>query len=219
MSTVPVTVAFARLAPSASTTAPSAAGPTAREGALLEAARTGNRDAFGELVTLHERSVFTTTLAALGNSEEAEDAAQDAFVIAWQKLPGFRGEASFRTWLLTIAWRKALDRRRKRHLWWTRVAPPPVDGPAPVDLLVEPARDPEERAVSADLLRRTRAEILRLSPKLRDALLLACSGVHTYDEIGAMLAIPVGTVKWRVAEARRVLSVRLADGKPPKGPS
>jgi DNA-directed RNA polymerase specialized sigma24 family protein len=52
---------------------------------------------------------------------------------------------------------------------------------------------------------------------LRDALLLACSGAHRYEEIAAMLSIPVGTVKWRVAEARRILALRLPDAVPPRG--
>jgi DNA-directed RNA polymerase specialized sigma24 family protein len=56
-----------------------------------------------------------------------------------------------------------------------------------------------------------------LSPRLRDALLLACSGAHRYEEIAAMLSIPVGTVKWRVAEARRILALRLPDAVPPRG--
>ncbi len=212
-------MALARFAPRASTTAPAEVKSTAREQTLLDAARAGDRDAFGELVTLHERAVFRTALAALGTGDEAEDAAQDAFVTAWQRLQGFRQQSSFRTWLLTIAWRKALDRRRKRRLWLSRVAPAPDDGPAPIDLLAEPEADPEHRAVSADLLRRARAEVLRLSPKLRDALLLACSGVHTYEEIGAMLAVPVGTVKWRVAEARRIVGHRLPDAAAARGPS
>jgi len=65
--------------------------------ALLYAARAGNREAFGDLVTLHHRVVFRTALAVLGSREEAEDATQDAFVTAWQKLGGFRGDATFRT--------------------------------------------------------------------------------------------------------------------------
>jgi RNA polymerase sigma-70 factor (ECF subfamily) len=54
-----------------------------------------------------------------------------------------------------------------------------------------------------------RVEIAGLSPKLRDALVLAASGEHSYAEIGELLGIPVGTVKWRVAEARRILGARL----------
>jgi len=188
-----------------------------RELRLLEAARTGDRDAFGELVNLHEQAVFRTALAALGDPHEAEDAAQDAFVVAWRKLRGFRGEAAFRTWLLTITWRKALDRRRRWKLRWSRTAPVPESGPAPVDLIEAPSSDPERHVVAADLLRRTRLEILRLSPKLRDTLLLASTDAHTYEEISAVLGIPVGTVKWRIAEARRILGERLSQDQKPRG--
>jgi RNA polymerase sigma-70 factor (ECF subfamily) len=186
---------------------------------LITAAQSGSREAFGELVARHERAVFRTALAALGTVEEAEDAAQDAFVVAWRKLPGFRRRASFRTWLLTIAWRKALDRRRRRTIWRSRLAPAPDAGHDAVDLLHAAGSDPEWQAVSADLVRRARVEIRRLSPRLRDALLLACSGAHRYEEIAAMLSIPVGTVKWRVAEARRILALRLPDAVPPRGKS
>jgi RNA polymerase sigma-70 factor (ECF subfamily) len=178
--------------------------------ALVEAARRGDREAFGDLVALHERIVLRTTLAALRSREDAEDAAQDAFVVAWQKLGGFRGEATFKTWLLTIAWRKALDRRRQRQTWWTRVrasaSRPDVNEVDPIESLPGGGADPERIAISIDLARHVRTAISRLSPKLRDTLLLAATGEHTYEEIAAILRVPVGTVKWRVAEARRLVN-------------
>ena len=180
--------------------------------ALVAAACAGSREAFGELVGLHHRVVFRTALAALGRREDAEDAAQDAFVVAWQKLGGFRGESSFRTWLLTIAWRKALDRRRARVTWWRRsLKPARDDGFADeLEALPEPSADPERAAMTGELMDRVRREIAALRPRLRDTLLLAAAGEHSYQEIAAMLGIPLGTVKWRVAEARRVISERLA---------
>lgn len=212
-----MTAALARLVPVASPTALAGDEPPARELALLEAAQAGDRTAFGDLIGLHEQAVFRTALAALGAREEAEDAAQDAFVVAWQKLASFRRQSSFRTWLLTITWRKALDRRRRQRLWWSRIASSPAADPAPVDLIEALDASPEYRAVSRDLVERARREIRRLSPKLRDALLLACSGAHTYAEISAMLRIPVGTVKWRVSEARRILLARLPEASAARG--
>ena len=168
--------------------------------------------AFGELVTMHHRLVFRTALAALGSHEEAEDASQDAFITAWQKLAGFRGEATFRTWLLTIVWRKALDRRRSMRLRWSRVERTwPDDALDPIERLEAPEPNPESHAVTRDLTRRVRAEIAQLAPKLRDTLLLAATGEYRYEEIAVMLDIPLGTVKWRVAEARRKLQSRLAE--------
>lgn len=187
-------------------------GDSAEVRALIAAAQAGDQMAFGSLVALHERVVFRTALAALGSREDAEDAAQDAFVMAWRRLSGFRGDSTFKTWLLTITWRKALDRRRSRRLWWSRQITSFTFGDDEVSALEAVAANapsPEHVAVSKDLADRATDEITRLSPKLRDALLLAASGEHRYEEIAALLGIPLGTVKWRVAEARRVLTTRL----------
>jgi RNA polymerase sigma-70 factor (ECF subfamily) len=73
------------------------------------------------------------------------------------------------------------------------------------------AEQSHEARLSADQLQRVLKQLIAALPrKLRDPLLLAGSGEHTYDEIGTMLAIPVGTVKWRVSEARRLLKKKLA---------
>lgn len=185
------------------------AGDSPEVRALVAAAREGDREAFGALVSIHERIVVRTALAALGSREDAEDAAQDAFVMAWRKLDGFRGDSTFKTWLLTIAWRKALDRRRSRRLWWSRQGGS-WDEPAPLEGFAGTGPSPEHVTLARDLADRARAEIARLSPKLRDALLLAVTGEHRYEEIAVLLSIPTGTVKWRVAEARKQLNARLA---------
>ena len=187
------------------------AGDSAQVRTLVAAAQTGDQSAFGALVAMHERAVFRTALAALGSREDAEDAAQEAFVMAWRRLAGFRGESTFKTWLLTITWRKALDRRRSRRLWWSRQITSfgTDDDASPLDDIATSEPTPERVAVSKDLADRAKDEITRLSPKLRDALLLAASGEHRYEEIARLLEIPLGTVKWRVAEARRLLTIRL----------
>jgi RNA polymerase sigma-70 factor (ECF subfamily) len=178
--------------------------------ALIDAARAGSQEAFGELVSLHERVVMRTAMAALGVREDAEDVAQEAFVLAWQHLARFRGEATFRTWLVTIVWRRALDRRRSRQRWWHRLRHPAGDAEHDgAAQLVSTDADPERLAIDADLVRRAQEHIQQLSPKLKDTLLLACSGEHSYEEIAAILRVPLGTVKWRVSEARRVISKSL----------
>ncbi|MDP7471538.1 MAG: sigma factor, partial [Vicinamibacterales bacterium] len=74
---------------------------------LVDRARQGDQSAFGELVRRHQGAVFRAALAALGSPEDAEEIAQDAFVAAYSNLEGFREEASFRTWVVAIAWRRA----------------------------------------------------------------------------------------------------------------
>ena len=78
-----------------------------------------------------------------------------------------------------------------------------------MDRLAAGGRSQEEELRTSDLQRRLRPLIASLPKKLRDALLLAGSGDHSYDEIGKMLEIPTGTVKWRVSEARKVLKQKM----------
>jgi len=180
--------------------------------AWVAAARSGDQEAFASLVTMHQRIVFRTALAALGSREDAEDAAQDAFVVAWKKLDGFRGESTFKTWLLTIVWRKALDRRRTRRSWWRRTERPADTAAAdPFEHIASVAPDPERITIARGASDDVRRAIARLSPKLRDTLVLAATGEHSYGDIASMLGVPLGTVKWRVAEARRLVKDQIDD--------
>jgi RNA polymerase sigma-70 factor, ECF subfamily len=170
---------------------------------LVALARAGDPAAFDQLVTRHQAAAYRAALAALRNPQDAEEAAQDAFVRAWSNLHRFRGDAAFRTWLLTIVWNRALSRRRSLARWWSRSAP--------LDEAVTIAADaPAADSGHGELRRHVAKAIDALSPKLRDALLLAQSGEHDYEAIGTMLKIPVGTVKWRISEARRKVRAQLA---------
>jgi RNA polymerase sigma-70 factor (ECF subfamily) len=183
--------------------------------ALVRQAQAGDVEAFGELVERHRRAVFRTALAAVRSPVEADEVAQDAFVTAFQKLEGFRGDASFKTWLLSITWRKAIDRRKSVTKWVQRLVAPGHGSDTgeewdPMERLSSGERTQEDALMTSDLQRRLKPLIAGLPKKLREALLLAGSGDHTYGEIAAMLQIPVGTLKWRVSEARKVLKQKMA---------
>jgi RNA polymerase sigma-70 factor (ECF subfamily) len=187
----------------------------ARDLVLVRRAQAGDVEAFGELVERNRRAVFRAALAAVGSTTEADDVAQEAFVTAFRKLSGFRGESSFKTWLLAITWRKAIDRRKSVTRWMQRLAGPARSGETgeewnPIDRLASGNPSQEDDLMTSDLQRRLRPLIAALPKKLRDALLLAGSGDHSYDEIGRLLRIPTGTVKWRVSEARKVLKQKMA---------
>jgi RNA polymerase sigma-70 factor (ECF subfamily) len=181
--------------------------------ALVRRAQAGDDHAFGQLIERNRRAVYRAAYAALGSAEDADDVAQETFVAVYQKLGGFRGDASFRTWLLAIAWRKALDRRRSITRWLRMtVTHDRIDGEER-DLVEQmpDTRRSQEEDLSADHLQRTVKRLIGTLPrKLRDALLLSGSGDYSYEQIGSMLGIPVGTVKWRVSEARRLLKKKLA---------
>lgn len=173
---------------------------------LVARAREGDRAAFGELVERHQQAVVRAARAALESAEEAEDVAQEAFVTAFRKLGGFRGDASFRTWILAIAFNLARTRRRKARRWLQRFH---AANEAPVSDVATAAGSQEAALIRSDLKRQAHRVIRALPPKYRDVLLLAASGRYSVEEMAAMLGVPAGTVKWRANEARRLARARL----------
>ena len=172
---------------------------------LVLLARQGDPDAFDQLVVRHQAAVFRAALAALRVREDAEEVTQDAFVRAWRALGRFRGDSSFRTWMLRIVWNRAISRRRGMAAWLRRATP--------ITDVAEPAAAAACQYLGlqhTELQAHAVTAIQALTPKLRDALLLAQSGEYQYDEIARMLGIPLGTVKWRVSEARRKVRGTLA---------
>ena len=180
---------------------------------LVRRAQAGDTDAFGELVERNRKAVFRAAVAALGSTTDADDVTQEAFVMAYRKLASFRGEAAFRTWLLAITWRKALDRRKSVGRWLRLTvtpAEPETDAISWIEHMPSDRRSQEEDLAGAQLQQTIRRLIRTLPRKLRDALLLAGSGDYNYSQISFILGVPVGTVKWRVSEARRVLKEKMA---------
>jgi RNA polymerase sigma-70 factor (ECF subfamily) len=178
---------------------------------LAARAQTGDGDAFSALVELHHRAARRVALAALGNLADADEAVQDACLTAWRRIDRLEDPAAFRAWLLRITWRKAIDRRRSITSWIKRIR---------VDRASDEQYEPFEHVAAAEptpdkeLLARERdrvvAQLIRSLPaRLRDPLLLAASGEHRYEDIATLLNIPLGTVKWRMLEARRVLRDKL----------
>jgi RNA polymerase sigma-70 factor (ECF subfamily) len=179
---------------------------------LVRLAQAGDAVAFEELVRRNRRAVFRAALAALGNPAEADDVAQEAFVAAYRKLDSFRGDSAFRTWLLSIAWRKAIDRRKSLARWvrMTITARSEDDNSEDaIERMPSSDRTQEEALARDELQVEVRRLIATLPRKLRETLLLAASGEYSYEQVAAMLDTPVGTVKWRVSEARRVLKKKL----------
>lgn len=171
--------------------------PAAREEAgWVERARTGDTAAFRALVERHQDRAYALALRVLRSSEDARDVTQEAFVKAWQSLPGFRGEARFGTWLHSIVVRRALDRadslrRRERR-------ERPVDA---ADALSSPA------AEGGDVLgaRRLAVMIEGLNAPQRAAVLLYYRDGHAVDDVARMLGTNANTVKTHLSRARTLL--------------
>jgi RNA polymerase sigma-70 factor (ECF subfamily) len=177
-----------------------------RDAELVTRARAGDADAFGELVERYQAAVYRVARASLRSEAQADDVTQDAFVAAFRKLGEFRGDAGFKTWLLAIAWNTARMHRRSAWRWLDRFTPAP--GP---DMPDPPARErsQEDALIRRDLRQHVQRAVRTLPPKFRDVMLIAATGDHTVEDIGAILGIPAGTVKWRMSEGRRQVRVKL----------
>lgn len=174
---------------------------------LVALARTGDRAAFGRLIEDHLAAARRLALAAVGQPVDADEAVQEASVAAWMRLHALQDPAAFRGWFMRIVWRKALDRRRSVRAWFERFGASSPDE-RPLDFA---AADPSPDAllISRELALAIGQVVRALPKKLRDPFLLAASGDHGYDEIALLLGIPIGTVKWRISEARRLIRMKL----------
>ncbi len=139
--------------------------------------------------------------SVLRHRQDAEDVAQDAFIRAHRRFGALRDRDKFRSWLVRMTWRLALDcrrggqRRSAREDAVARLSPVFADGEADV--------------LATERARRLWAAIDDLPEKLRVVIVLAAMEGHGLGEVSALLAIPVGTVKSRLFDARRQLQERL----------
>jgi RNA polymerase sigma-70 factor (ECF subfamily) len=167
----------------------------------------GDASAFEALVRRHERRVFRLLLRMLGTREEAEDAAQEAFLSLHRHGHRFRGEARFSTFIYRVAANAALNRRRSLGRARAREKELALRQAAGTDLPASP-RDPEGSASGAQLQARIQEALLELPGDLRMAIVLYDIEGQSYKEISQALGIPEGTVKSRIHRARNALRGR-----------
>ena len=175
---------------------------------LVALARTGDRTAFGRLIERHLTAARRVALAAVGQPSDADEAVQEASVAAWRRLDALNDPNAFRGWYLRIVWRKAIDRRRSLRSWFDRFSSSTGDDERPFEFAAADAT-PDQILISRELATAIAQVVRSLPKKLRDPFLLAASGDHRYEDIATMLGTPLGTVKWRIAEARRVIRIKL----------
>ena len=175
---------------------------------LVALARTGDRAAFGKLIEDHLSAARRLALAAVGQPMDADEAVQDASVAAWTRLDALQDPAAFRGWFMRIVWRKAIDRRRSLKSWSDRFGTSTADDEQPVQFAASDP-SPDTQLMSRELALAIAQVVRALPKKLRDPFLLAASADHRYEEIALVLNIPIGTVKWRISEARRMIRAKL----------
>jgi RNA polymerase sigma-70 factor (ECF subfamily) len=166
---------------------------------LLVSARQGDEEAFAIFLRRHTATVHRWMVRAVGQ-EDADDMTQDIFLKAYRGLPRFRGEAPPRAWLASIADNAVKNRYRSRSRF-RRVfagssdARPDLDPP-------ERGAGPEEDARTGESRRLVTEALKLLAPEFRMAVVLRDIEEWSYEEIAASLALPVGTVKSRIARGR-----------------
>lgn len=170
----------------------------------IDAARKGDQDAFAELVRLYEKKVFALTSRMCKNPEDAAEAAQEAFLSAWQGLPSFRGDAAFSTWLYRLASNACVDLLRREGRHRDAAGGSFNDEEHPLDV-PDPAASPHELAERGELRQQIEEGLAALSPEHREVLILREIHQLSYDEISQTLQLDAGTVKSRINRARKQL--------------
>lgn len=174
------------------------------EAELVEQARDGDVAAFESLVRAHQDVAFRTAWACSGGADDAEDAAQEAFVKAFRALPRFRPGSPFRPWLLTIVANEARNRRRaagRRTAVALRLAEDHRPGGT--------ARSPEAVVLAGEQRRALLAGLERLADPDREVITLRYLLDLSESETAAALDIPAGTVKSRLSRALGRLRERM----------
>jgi RNA polymerase sigma-70 factor (ECF subfamily) len=165
-------------------------------------ARSGDKEAFSKLVEKYQRPVFSVCYRMLGTPTAAEDAAQEAFIRAYQALDRYDPKRSFATWILSIASNYSIDQLRKKkvtilsmdsdkHAW---LAPP------------DPSPSPEKVALDKEKSALVQSILAELNETDRAAVILQYWHDYSYDEIAETLDLTSSAVKSRLFRARKLMA-------------
>ncbi len=168
---------------------------------LVQQCLRGDGSAWEELVRRHTRRVFNLCYRFTGNGSEAEDISQEVFLRVYRTLASYRSvHGGFATWMSSVTRNLLIDhyRRTKRD----RLTDSLDDAMPVVENKESSARRPDEQALLGELGAQIQAALQRLSPELREAVILRDLQGLEYTEIQAVLSVPEGTVKSRINRGR-----------------
>jgi RNA polymerase sigma-70 factor, ECF subfamily len=174
---------------------------------LVRALRRGDNRAFAQLVRLHQGRIFNLAYNYVKDEEEAKDLTQDIFITVHRSLASLRDEAKFGAWLYQLALnhcRNRYKRLQRRGFFRSRSLDDP-DSP----LHLAGGESPEALLAQHDQDQLVRRAIAELAPAEKEIILLRDIDGLSYEEIGVILEIPLGTVKSKLNRARLALKNRL----------
>ena len=188
-----------------------------QENAVIRAVIGGDVDAYEALVREYEKNVYNLALRMTGNSEDAYDMSQEAFLKAYNSLPSFRGDSKFSVWLYRIVSNVCLDFLRSRTRKPTVSLSTENDEGEEVELDIADEEQTPEKELDRKLTRDAVQRGLKSLPaEHREILLLREIQGLSYEEISEALGLEVGTVKSRIFRARKKLCAFLIqDGNIP----
>lgn len=168
------------------------------ENHLIRRFKAGDPSTFETIVQAHQDRIYNLCYYLLGNSQDAEDAAQDVFIKAYRNLNNFTPEASLYTWLYRIGVNTCLDQRRKFR-------PEPLKDQSLAEGLPSSEPSPERCYQSKEIGRAIQAALAQLSKNSRAVIVLKEIEGLSYEEIAEVLHTSVGTVKSRISRTREEL--------------
>ena len=169
---------------------------------LLLRLQDGDEAAFEALVRLYEKKIYTLCRRMCGNDEDAQEAAQDAFLALWRSAKSFRGDASLSTWLYRLATNACIDLLRRNQRIGERVS---LDDEETTLELVDAAPLPEQALERRETQRLIEAGLAALPEDYRAILLLREAEGLSYAEIADAMRMELGTVKSRISRGRVLL--------------
>ena len=181
------------------------------ETALVARAQAGDQEAFGELVKAYERKIYRLAKSITQNDEDAEDVLQDAFLKAYEHLPGFQGNSRFYTWIVRIAVNEALMKLRKRKgNRFVSLDEPIQTGEEEVKREIAVWEDnPEEHYSQEELQKILDEAVESLKPDFRTVFMLRDIEELSTEDTAETLGISVAAVKSRLLRARLALREKL----------
>ena len=175
---------------------------------IVRRVRNGETRLFEELVVRYQDTVYGMAVRLLRVATDAEDAAQEAFLRAFRGLDRFEGEAAFSTWLYRILYNACLDWLRKRRRRASR-----SEGLDEADGIADARVDVEADLLAAEDRRRVRRIVDGLVEPYRRVVVLHYYRRLPYEEIAAILEVPVRTIETRLYRARRMIRRQLDRGE------
>jgi RNA polymerase sigma-70 factor (ECF subfamily) len=177
------------------------------ESIWIQDARSGDSAAFSRLVEAYQAPVYNLAYRMLGNTVEAEDAAQECFIRAYTRLHTYDPAYKFSSWILAIASHYCVDVLRKRRMYYLSLD----DLPPMTELAMPETTQPEQVVVRRQHAGDVQELLDALSPDYRTPVILRYWYDMSYREIAETMGVTVGTIKTRLHRARAKLS-RSASG-------